>query len=688
MIKRRGFHGGVLVLVIAMLLVTVMVGVALVTVCRLVFTQRGATNSADAAVLNVAKQAGYNPTVNAVSIGTPEFAGLGDNHGNEISLLSYNNAVAKTIVVALSAEEEETPEARNAARHMKAQLDKLAAALVNAIRSSGKLEKAFDDMAMANSQKVQGSTVRRASTIEWSYYGPGEASSIYFDPESFDEETFAKLDRYLKKDGPRSPHGQYYLKGYEPVSFAGVTVEALPVFPGQQPHLISNADFERGKSQQHILPNSLLIKSSTDVQLLQTAAAVIGLSGTGQAAGMPGGNTITYPVEAPDAFIRFTNMKSIPVPAGEIVSDGSNDLFNKELFSPSRVTQSNNGVFTTDVAQMEAWVDYNVRGGPDPRKKFRIGRMRIGSGPNQRATLNDLLAIRSIDCECTHSMYAKSLTGRCRDSLMLRTWADNYRRWSVERPPNSNGVTALESMKLECLECRAKFSRRYGEPYFSGKDRSSGMKVFDDDKVYASPPYAVAFGTIGSPMQYLEQISRRKTIRMAKQTNKDESFFDRDTVPPRRAMQFIYQDARKIKPFATNDEIRSVLRSRTLPLGSELYLRNQNGNLVLTDSGPSTRAEGRKFTLASWFNIAGTILNSEGDAGYDDAPYSWTTSDGRPFDPTVTLLPGEDLGQGAGTNSHALGREHAYVRRGTAAGCLDEYTFGCIARPCELECPN
>ncbi len=689
---RRRSSGGVILLAIAMVLITLMIGAALVMVCKVVFNQREATNSADAAALNVAKEAGYNPTVNVLAIGTPEFAGLGENRGNDISLLSYNNAVAKTIVVALSAEEEDTPEAMRSARYMKGQLDKLASALVNKIRSSDQLQQAFDQMAGANFLRVsQSSKIQRSGDFEWSYYGAGEASSIYFDPASMSEESFAKIDKFLKKDGPGSPHGQYYVKGYEPIVLAGVTIEALPVFPGEQPHLISNGDFQKNLSKAHSLPNSVRVKSEAS-SLLQRAAAVIGLAGNSSAGVYGRANRVTFPVEAPDSTIKFTNGPSCPVGAGQIVSDGENDLFNKELFSPSRVTQSTNGVFTTDGAQMDAWVAFNNGRGRDPRTMgFAIGKMHKGFGEDQRATVDDLLAIRGIDCQCTHTMYSKSLRGKCLDPVMLKTWATNFRRWSIEKPPPGEGVSALEAIKIECLESRADFSQRFHKPHFRGTDKNSGMKLFDDNKVYATPPYSPTFASLGSPLEYMEQILHRKTRRMAKAIP-GHALFGGPTVEPAKAMQFILQDARKIKPFATDDEIRNALRSRTLGLGQTLWLKNEGDQLVLSDTAPLSRAEGRKFTLASWFNISGTILNACGDATYEDAPYSWTEANGQPFDPTVDLGVGNAPGAGTAQaleNQASLGQENVAIRRGTpAARCLDEVEFHCVARPCELECPN
>lgn len=702
----RNFRGGTLLMIVASVLITVLLGLAFILLSRTMMSSRQAVGAVDASALSMAKELVCSPTVNAIEIGTPEFAGLGEGGSDELSLLSYNKAVGQTLMLAIDAEEDKSPEALKAARHLKSQLDKLAAALFQKFKSSSEPAGIFSAMSSANPLKLTNESIEQSGDVDWSFTGEGEASDIFFDPQSLSKASLAKLSSYFKTDGAKSPTGHCYLRGYEPITVAGITVEAIPVFPGQQPHLISMRSFNDGKRTAHALPNCLRVCSKAgSTGLLQSAAAVIGRMQPVLKTAAPSNGKIavtrSFPGVAADisnGCIIFTNAAPAQIDtSGEIVSDGDNDLFNKELFSPSRILQSTNGVFTTDAPQMDAWIAYNNGQGPDPRLTFDITKMRRGGNRGQLASIEDLRQVKSLLCECTHTMYSTELTGPCIDKDILKTWAGNYRRWSVVGPGPKAMLSAYEAAKYEVLNSRAKFSEGTGHHCYRGTSFHSGMKLIEEDREYVCPPSPVQFSQDGTAHELMDQVSKRKC---KKWLHNAGCYYG--TLLEGDAIESIYRDIRKIKPFSTDEEIKTVLNSKKLKLGQKLWLRKEGDALILSEQGPPSPSfigMMRACYSAATINLAGTVINTAGDAGFADAPYSWSTEvsvvDGGERGPDglfkmkTKTVDARDFNQGyfQGLNGLETVRYEPFHTTETQP-CLGEACFYCDVATNSLTCPN
>ncbi len=141
-------------------------------------------------------------------------------------------------------------------------------------------------------------------------------------------------------------------------------------------------------------------------------------------------------------------------------------------------------------------------------------------------------------------------------------------------PPPGSDVSAFEAAKLDVLKGRADFTKSYTSPCFLGNVRKSGMKIFEEDKVYACPPYPITFSGLGSPYELLDQVNKRKNQPSVANNGTDlefsvsESDFggsgtgtvykhiavgpDVKPVADRgKFVSLIYESARQIKPFAS-----------------------------------------------------------------------------------------------------------------------------------------
>lgn len=363
--KRR--VGATLALSVVCLLIIVLLGIFVLVVVKVMGGGREIAHATDSGILAAAKRALRTPSVDVNALGTPEFKGLGEGNSDSISLITYNRAVALMMLVALNADEENTAQARQNALLLHEQLKKLGTRLSSDIKS-GILDGAFDEFAQANSVKMLGfnSITQRQRSLESGFMKPGGNTNVYINPASISPAL--DLTKYLNTQSiVKSSTGQFYISGYRPLSVAGLTLFGVPVFPQSSPHLIRTGDFLDAKSLPgagaalpSIPPNSFMAASQAKEQLSGSMAGAV-------ACAIVGCLDRQYDARIPYGHIRLVNGPGHKITEGfgPITSDGSNDLFNKELFSPSKVTMSDNKVFSTDIAQMEAWVSYNNSTGSD-----------------------------------------------------------------------------------------------------------------------------------------------------------------------------------------------------------------------------------------------------------------------------------------------------------------------------------
>lgn len=626
MLTWRTQRGATLGLIAALCLFVILSGLAFIFLIRMLGGSGELNHSVEAAIRNAAKAALVRPTVNVKDIGLLEFAGLGENGSDEISLYTYNKAVAAAMLVAMNAQEEKTESARAHAQKMSADLAKLGTALSGAMRNETDIEEAFDDFSNLNNLKLLGTKKGfiRIAPMEFAHMRPGGSTNIYFDPKeippSIDLSSFLNTD----SGAPKSSTGQPYVRGYVPITLAGITCIGTPVFPNDRAHQVAMSDFDAARNfgdeefRKRLPPNAL--KSVAKAQETQSgyyiqtaAAAIVGCakpSGKGTEAGTP--------AELPNAYIKFSNKPGLGLDPkySSVSSDGSNDIFNKELYSPSKILQSTNKVFTTDEAQMMAWIAFNNGNGKDPKSLgFDLSLMRKGKNKGQAATIQDLLEIKKLECSCTHSKYDGYLTGECIQIDNIMVWSGNYQRDQEIKPlPQNSEYSAVEYCKAAVLSERSK--TLYGGMvaqaiWVAAPPVASGMQLFDHKAAYPTPQYPVQFGTAGTPWQLMNQVGKCAS-------SQGEQIFDE-----------IFRRCDQMKPGLTPAELIAALNSKPLDLGETCYLfKNKQGSLVLDSVCPSAKAgvkadgELSKTPCQAKYALNELAVNSKGEAKFDDACYS------------------------------------------------------------------
>ncbi len=639
----RRSRGATLGLVAVCALVIVVLGIAIFALLRIMGGNRETTNAVDAGALNTAKQAIRTPTVDTIALGTPEFDGLGETGDNKISLITYNRAVARTILVAMNAQDEGTDTARQNARLVAAQLEKLGAKLASSFNGN-ELKTAFTNLAGSNNTRMLDSLSGVTSTgdLRTAFLKPGGSTNVYFNQSSLS--AGMNLAAYLNTEATslKAPDGSSYLKGYLPISVGGVVVVGTPVFPQQKPHLIASADFEASNKisaidnakLSTIPPNSFSCKGQAQQQSTAFMGAV--------SAAVVGTLDKQFVAKVPLGYIRFVNGPGLLPPgvvggggggAIAIASDGDSDIFNKELFSPSHVAQSTNQVFTTDVLQIAAWIAYNNSSGDDanshdgnlypPKLGFNASKMRFG--PSDAATEAQLLAIRAQECDCTHTMYDVDCPGACKSSVNLRNWTSNYGR-------RLGATSMIEAAKtkftaIEWTKCLVLKERMKGGvnplAFIPLPPNPTGMKVFNHNIAYPYSGGELTVGKEGTPWQLMQMIGSCAT-------DLNGSVYSA-----------LFRRCQQIQPGYSNDQIKEALNSKIIGLGETMYLYiNGSGKFVLDSTGPAYKteilADGNSDPTSSCeieYLAEGLSVNTVRDCNFQDKPYSDAYSDRKKAPP-------------------------------------------------------
>lgn len=633
---------GAIGLVASVALLVVVLGAGLFLLSMIIGGHRELSNAVDSGVLNVAKQSLVQPTIDVNTLGTPEFSGLGENKSDQISLLSYNRAVAQVMLVALNAKDENTPLAYNRVKLLNLQLEKLGTALAEAINTGSSLNNAFDQLLTMNNTRMLGGISSRERQIRCAFMKPEQSTNMWFAPESLPN---VDISKYLNNapGAKKSASGQPYLKGYTPLTFGDVTLVGTPVFPASAPHLVSTAEFDSSLTLPDVgIPLSSIpansFKGGANSEHVSTknfvgsvACAIVGCAKNDFVARIPKG------------YIRIVNKPGIGgtnVDYGMIISDGDNDLFNKELFAPSSISQSDNGVFTTDKLQLAAWVKYNNSSGDDENGHdgslkpdvlgYKTDLMRFGTVANQRATMAELLNIKSQICNCNHLMYTGTLAGPCKDNAPK--WRANYGRMSKFADYTaSRPFMVVEDVKRQILEGRSKPGEGAQAIDINKPEAPSGLMLFNHSATYPMPAAPMQFAQLGSPWQLMNQVGPCASTRGG------------------LAFRDIYMKCQQIRPGTSEAEIIAALDSKKLPMGSSLYLYLDNSDKFVMDAtGPSYKTaiepDGTRSPEAcqSRYEIDNLSVNTarggslaDADVGFDDAPFSRCPSKPQGIDRAV-----------------------------------------------------
>ncbi|MBS1954304.1 MAG: hypothetical protein JST89_08960 [Cyanobacteria bacterium SZAS-4] len=375
--RQRRRTGATLGLVAICILVIAVLGVGAYFIVKLMGGGREVANATDAGVLNVAKHA-----IRDARVATP--AGYEDCEYplgcGYINLLTYNRCVARAIMVASNAAAMtgSGPYKANAQKAL-ADLDSAGRLLAQQIVDTNKY---FNQV--SNSTRMASLVgVKDSGPCVTAFMKPNGSTNVFFSAGQLDNFSVPlSTGSVTPKNASNYAVGaQTYMAGYAPIQLLGQTIYGVPVFPQQNPHLVSYLDFNSAKATfGSAPPNAVQLGSSTkemrtELIMGALACAIVGATEAGGAGA--GGSTVgtsllgsgfQFPAAASYGYLEFGNYPANAAPPGYEPSDYSNNIFNHELFTePNFLALADNvnasetshyvtfGVNSEDVTKLVVW---------------------------------------------------------------------------------------------------------------------------------------------------------------------------------------------------------------------------------------------------------------------------------------------------------------------------------------------
>ncbi len=614
---KRKKTGATLGLVAVCVLVLIILGVGFFFFIKIFGGGREVANATDAGTLNVAKTA-----IRCQQASTPvqsDFYFLDDpDYPSRTTLLTYNRSVGQTLLVLLNAAEEKQEDKNNVmalknAAKVLAELQTEGQALRGELTNAGSFVGDFTLLSDANDMKMSGNNPVNQADYQASMMKPGESTNIYFNSASFPDPAYAQSLHFYNDQNinlpPRDPNAnpKYYMAGYKALNIDGNVIAGVPVFPQTRPHLVSLGDFNNltfndppvGKWTP---PNSFKVSSSSLDSKAgafggATACAIVG------ATQLQGGPAADFIACLPGGYITISNAQAANCNGLFGPADGSNSIFNNELWSGGGIQTTGAGqveVFSLDTAQVGAWQSYNATYPANPPYRDQYGRDKrfypptLGyqisdmwtapsPGAAQTSTVADLLNVNSTGTNCLDQLNGSGeLSGDC--NTYLPSFNKAYGRSMGTIPPLPAGqYSDMDKMKLELINA---FQQGQYHTDISALP-VSGMGVLknpDGWYPFAKPsdmPLETPNGTI---LQMLQQIGQGEGQIVAD----------------------ITQRCNEIKPGTTSAYVTNTLLNVPLPMGATLYIHLQNPHnlaspLVIDNMPPATFvptaiADGLTFT--------------------------------------------------------------------------------------------
>ncbi len=647
--------GATLGLVAVCVFVVIVLGVGFFILSKIIGGEREVANATDAGVLTVARKAlsptlvnvaltndsDSNPVNDFIGIDTAK-PGPGVSAG-KIDMLGLNRVIAQAIIVALNAEALNTPLATTHAQSVAAAARNVANGLRNLLHNAPTLNQEFNKVAQQNNTKMwQGNPVSLVGNVNSAFMRPGLSSNVFF-PAGLNLPVTLPSNLLNKQAGAVTNGGSNYMAGYVNFSVpAGgnstVQIAAVPIFPQTKPHLVDIGEFDRSTTDPvgtYLPPNSFKANS-------RAMEGNAGNLGGAIACAVVGALDRDFPASIPRGYVRFVNGPDANTnnpPIANPVVDGTNDIFNNELWPPSGISMTNNNVFATqgNESTMQAWADYNANNPPTGPQPPFPGNTFFRMPDGAPATIADMRGIRSISASGCDTMDGWERTecnfgGGLVPGTLPFAAACAYNRYSqTGNNSNNNGYTNIEYMKADLLSDRAMGAKCV---HVDAPTRPSGMKKFEPKGCYNTPSYPVNFGQPGSPLDYIMMISSNGSNPCAEEIIKG-----------------IHQRMTEVDPSLTLAQVRAALASQTLQMGQSLVLYSPGpGQIMLAAVNPGQYFNGgtpndgvnstKVINCDNQYSINETMVNSAagqgaspapscgvGDASYHYAPYTETSPD-------------------------------------------------------------
>ncbi|CAN5680856.1 hypothetical protein BH10CYA1_BH10CYA1_64290 [soil metagenome] len=374
--RRR--KGATLGLVAVCVLVLVVIGTAVYFLVKILGGGREIANATDAGALNVAKHIIRDARVDTLTPFQDCEYPLGCNY---INLLTYNRCVAKAIMIAGNAANMTGPGDYKA--HANEVVDKLEAmgkGLAQKIKDSNLY---FNDV---NNSVHMASLIGIKNTVPCNvaYMKASGPTNIFFSGQQLLNGVTIPIS--TTSLGPKNQNtyvaagtGQGYMAGYAPISVMGRTIYGVPVFPQQNPHLVSGFDFNSSaKTFGSAPPNAVELGSQTTEMKTNMltgaiACAIVGAveNGTPGSGGSNVGKSLLgsgfqFPAASSFGYLEFGNFPANQTPPGYDPKDYGDNIFNNELmeagfnaFGDNSATQNSDYVtFSTNLIAPALWIDY------------------------------------------------------------------------------------------------------------------------------------------------------------------------------------------------------------------------------------------------------------------------------------------------------------------------------------------
>jgi len=378
--KLRRQRGATLGLVAACVFLVILVGVGFFFLSKIIGGGREVANATDAGVLNVAKQAVRRGAVPLTGGLLAEFGELTEPPNSKVDLVTYNRLVAQALIVGKNAETL-GGSAVGHANTLRADVRTIGLALKNNLASEPNFASDFSSIASQNNTKMwDGPAVSLVGAVSSGYMKTGSSTNVYFSQATLD--ALGGWTPPLATQSAKGDPGAKYLAGYTPFNVNGNPnfLFGVPVLPQTKPHLVDHGQFTTAAVDADTPPNAFRTNS-------RALEAKSGAMGTSVACAIVGVINKEFPAVIPRGFVRVLNGEDAETKNGVLatpVSDGTNDIFNNELFSPpgngvfaanagSNGTGANGGaaVFSTDASELSAaqaaWAAYVPTMGSHPK---------------------------------------------------------------------------------------------------------------------------------------------------------------------------------------------------------------------------------------------------------------------------------------------------------------------------------
>ena len=349
----RRKRGATLAFIVTTIVVVIAVGGALFLWARMIGGGKEAQQATDSGNLNVAKQALLSPTV---PITDPQelqqFNGL-LQPGNTMNLQNFNKLVGLDLLAGLNAADEiaqatalgqSTTAATNLAKiHSWVEgstPDSVGKKLADALSTPSKTQGFFESIAMSNSTRMLGNGIA-GNTAEFSTAYMRQASNLTKLGKSPAPSNVSLVAAQIPstqlptyKSFTVNKNGKDYIVGYTNMSpVAGLNIMAVPVRPGEQPHLVSQSDFANEQASplpsgtNSLIPPNAFMSGSLTKEVDSSANVAM------RSSAIVGTLNVDFPAALPHGYIIIDNKGSDV--AG--TSNAANDVFSQRLMEPEHV---------------------------------------------------------------------------------------------------------------------------------------------------------------------------------------------------------------------------------------------------------------------------------------------------------------------------------------------------------------